>query len=424
MKMGGKNIFKYIKLLLIPFVSFGPFLLSIYYKSNSTFNIKYQNTNNIETNQLIKKYNNKIDVPLTFPKAKNGLIFVNWVDIKNNFPLNFIPAGEQRDIILQPYLIKEYNNFSSKKMLFLQLIEQNILNQEFEYVALIKEILNKEEYATGYNKYNLQREFILMIDEFNDDIFYKKTLIKNVMPLQEQKNKLKLQSNQGFVVHEVEGKSPFIDSSINTHKINNSSFLNKFFNFFSNNSTTILSAIYSTLSLATVSGIGYSVYKGIKDKKDWEDSAKQLEEDLKAKSTYTFQFETYKLNNDDFKWKVFKYSSDDINTDQNNREEITQELIDVININNNLFTFEFKYNPKYNKNNRLIIYYERQNKNDNNDFTLQQADYSYDIYLWNFYDKKNNMEIDVYDRHKKNKIGKLKLNKKEKHEIQIKSPSR
>ncbi|MDJ1649061.1 hypothetical protein [Mycoplasma phocimorsus] len=115
------------------------------------FNISYINIDNIYTNNLTKSYTPNKNTILNIPKTKKGYIFLNWVDSKYNFPLDYIPALETGNIILKPILIKEYIGFSEAERDFLLSKKQN---------PILKQLLTNISLANGYDKFKLQEEFV------------------------------------------------------------------------------------------------------------------------------------------------------------------------------------------------------------------------------------------------------------------------
>ncbi|MDJ1646451.1 hypothetical protein [Mycoplasma phocimorsus] len=258
----------------------------------------------------------------------------------------------------------------------------------------------------------------------NKNIYVENSLLQNSQP------EINLQISQGHVFHKFDTLLQIVNIKKKTiaNKIDGS-LLSNLFGFFSNNSTLFLSALYSAVGLAALSGLGYSVYKSIKDENDRKDAAKELEEDLNAGITYTFKFKPYDGNKTGGKWKVYKYfESDKANLNQNLEiKELTSLSDDK---NDTFFEFEYKANGK-NENNKLIILFEKDEKIKREQGKEEPVfdGYSLDVYLWNFYNKKNKNSIDLYERFEKGKkVGTLVLKEKEKtnknNGISIKIPSR
>ncbi|MDJ1647779.1 hypothetical protein [Mycoplasma phocimorsus] len=243
-------------------------------------------------------------------------------------------------------------------------------------------------------------------------------------------SEFKLQETQDHVLHKVNGILKTFDTASNNFTKTSSSFLSRLFNLFSNRNTAFLGALYGVVGLAALSGLSYSVYKSIKDKNDRINAAKELEEDLKAKSIYTFEFKPIDPNKTGGKWRVFKYSEEKNNDTEKSYAEY-ENLENYIKFEDGNVFFEFKYKAKSFENNRLILFYEKDEKIKEKETNTEKSvydSYSVHIYLWNFYDKNNKKMIDVYDNdnykiHKK--IGTLFLKEKQKtNEVIFKLSSR
>ncbi|MDJ1647883.1 hypothetical protein [Mycoplasma phocimorsus] len=146
-------------------VSISGALISAYTTARTTFKIKYENIQHIIDKNLTNEYDNRVNTPLKVPKTKKGYIFVNWEEKETKIALDKIPSGWNSDIILIPYVIKEYKDFSATKQLFLlQLLNYSNKN----LVDNIKKLIAEEEKAQGFNKFDLQQEIFNSITTLNN----------------------------------------------------------------------------------------------------------------------------------------------------------------------------------------------------------------------------------------------------------------
>ncbi|MDJ1646030.1 hypothetical protein QLQ80_02995 [Mycoplasma sp. M5725] len=146
-------------------VSISGALISAYTTTRTTFKIKYENIQHIIDKNLTNEYDNKVNTPLKVPKTKKGYIFVNWEEKETKIALDKIPSGWNSDIILIPYVIKEYKDFSATKQLFLLQLS-NYSNKNL--VDNIKKLIAEEEKAQGFNKFDLQQEIFNSITTLNN----------------------------------------------------------------------------------------------------------------------------------------------------------------------------------------------------------------------------------------------------------------
>ncbi|MDJ1646311.1 hypothetical protein [Mycoplasma phocimorsus] len=146
-------------------VSISGALISAYTTTRTTFKIKYENIQHIIDKNLTNEYDNKVNTPLKVPKTKKGYIFVNWEEKETKIALDKIPSGWNSDIILIPYVIKEYKDFSATKQLFLLQLS-NYSNKNL--VNNIKKLIAEEEKAQGFNKFDLQQEIFNSITTLNN----------------------------------------------------------------------------------------------------------------------------------------------------------------------------------------------------------------------------------------------------------------
>ncbi|MDJ1648933.1 hypothetical protein [Mycoplasma phocimorsus] len=142
------------------------FLISAAVIENNTYEIKYENINNIETNNLISKFDSTQNTKLTKAKAKKGFIFLGW-KTNNGTTIDIIPSGFNKNIVLSPILINEYNSYSTIKKLFLD------SSKEIYYDTKIKQInqlINNEENTFGHEKYQLQKLIVEAINNFDNEV--------------------------------------------------------------------------------------------------------------------------------------------------------------------------------------------------------------------------------------------------------------
>ncbi|MDJ1646109.1 hypothetical protein [Mycoplasma phocimorsus] len=245
-----------------------------------------------------------------------------------------------------------------------------------------------------------------------------KFLVKNkVEDIYIENNKLKLfdekiQENQEHITHKIDAllRVPDVMAHVTT-KASNPLF-SSLFGFFSRNCTAIFTILYGVVGLATFSGLGYTAYKAIKDDKDRKNAAKELEEDLKVGTTYTFKFYPDNPYKTDGNWKIYKWSK---------TNGTLENLNDFFCVDDYGPYYQFKYNGNgQNNNNRFKILFEKKDRcyiQESKENAIVYDGYSYDIYLWNFYGK-NNKGINLYDWLKnKHKFGRLVLKDKTKNNI-------
>ncbi|MDJ1648156.1 hypothetical protein [Mycoplasma phocimorsus] len=144
------------------------FLISASTNNYHTYEIQYENTDNIDVNNLTKKYNSNVETKLVKAKAKNGFIFLGW-KLKDETIIDTIEVGTKENIILSPVLINEYPNYSSIKNLFID--SSSKINFDIKVIE-IKQLINKEELAFGNEKYQLQKLIVEAINNFDNKLMH------------------------------------------------------------------------------------------------------------------------------------------------------------------------------------------------------------------------------------------------------------
>ncbi|MDJ1647609.1 hypothetical protein [Mycoplasma phocimorsus] len=142
------------------------FLISASISNSYIYEIQYKNTDNIDVNNLTRKYNSNAETKLFMPKAKNGFIFSGW-KLKNEKIIDKIAVGTQENIILSPVLINEYPNYSFIKNLFIN--NTSKINFDIRIIK-IKQLIAKEELVFGNEKYELQKLIVELINNFNNKL--------------------------------------------------------------------------------------------------------------------------------------------------------------------------------------------------------------------------------------------------------------
>ncbi|MDJ1646516.1 hypothetical protein [Mycoplasma phocimorsus] len=252
--------------------------------SEKEFSIYYVETDNIYTNNLTRNYITNKNTILNIPKTKEGYIFVNWVDKKYKFPLEYISSLETGDIILKPNLIKEYQEFGEAKRNFLSLKTKNQ-----NLLKLLEEI----NLTYGYEKLKLQKEFT---KEFNNNKLNEENIIENI-DLEKEFFEENIKSHlQGFVSN-TETFSETRLRLLEIQKPRNSGFL---FNLFSNFGFKeyLIGGFISLFGLGTLAGAGYGIYKGIEAR-----NKKLLDESKNYKLILEVEKEEYKNKN----WSLYAF---------------------------------------------------------------------------------------------------------------------
>ncbi|MDJ1645915.1 hypothetical protein QLQ80_02355 [Mycoplasma sp. M5725] len=142
------------------------FLISASVSNFHTYEIQYENTDNIDVNNLTRKYNSNVETKLVKTKAKNEFIFSGW-KLKDETIIDTIAVGTQENIILSPVLINEYPNYSFIKNLFID--SSSKTNFDIRLIK-IKQLITKEELAFGNEKYQLQKLIVELIINFNNKL--------------------------------------------------------------------------------------------------------------------------------------------------------------------------------------------------------------------------------------------------------------
>ncbi|MDJ1647607.1 hypothetical protein [Mycoplasma phocimorsus] len=161
--MNVKNIIKWISTTVGITSSF---LISTSVSNSHIYEIQYVNTDNIDVNNLTRKYNSNVETKLIKAKAKNGFIFLSW-KLKDETIIDTIEVGTQKNIILSPVLINEYPNYFSIKNLFID--SSSKINFDIRVIK-IKQLITKEELAFGNEKYQLQKLIVEAINNFDNKI--------------------------------------------------------------------------------------------------------------------------------------------------------------------------------------------------------------------------------------------------------------
>ncbi|MDJ1646827.1 hypothetical protein [Mycoplasma phocimorsus] len=150
--------------IFIPFLLFGC-------KKNTIFKIKYENTNNIETDNLTMYFDNKINTKLNWTNGKNKHIFIGWKLKNNNLTIESILPGEKQDITLIPSVIKEFEGFTEAKNEFFTLYKNVIEDKLINKIMLL---IYKEQKEKAYEKYKTQKMIVNLINELKIGIEEKK----------------------------------------------------------------------------------------------------------------------------------------------------------------------------------------------------------------------------------------------------------
>ncbi|MDJ1648168.1 hypothetical protein [Mycoplasma phocimorsus] len=150
--------------IFIPFLLFGC-------KKNTIFKIKYENTNNIETDNLTMYFDNKINTKLNWTNGKNKHIFIGWKLKNNNLTIESILPGEKQDITLIPSVIKEFEGFTEAKNDFFTLYKNVIEDKLINKIMLL---IYKEQKEKAYEKYKTQKMIVNLINELKIGIEEKK----------------------------------------------------------------------------------------------------------------------------------------------------------------------------------------------------------------------------------------------------------
>ncbi|MDJ1646225.1 hypothetical protein [Mycoplasma phocimorsus] len=150
--------------IFIPFLLFGC-------KKNTIFKIKYENTNNIETDNLTMYFDNTINTKLNWTNGKNKHIFIGWKLKNNNLTIESILPGEKQDITLIPSVIKEFEGFTEAKNEFFTLYKNVIEDKLINKIMLL---IYKEQKEKAYEKYKTQKMIVNLINELKIGIEEKK----------------------------------------------------------------------------------------------------------------------------------------------------------------------------------------------------------------------------------------------------------
>ncbi|MDJ1647297.1 hypothetical protein [Mycoplasma phocimorsus] len=161
--MNVKNIIRWISTTVGITSSF---LISTSVSNSHIYEIQYVNTDNIDVNNLTRKYNSNVETKLIKAKAKNGFIFSGW-KLKDETIIDTIAVGTEENIILSPVLINEYPNYSSIKNLFID--SSSKINFDIRVIK-IKQLITKEELAFGNEKYQLQKLIVEAINNFDNKL--------------------------------------------------------------------------------------------------------------------------------------------------------------------------------------------------------------------------------------------------------------
>ncbi|MDJ1648052.1 hypothetical protein [Mycoplasma phocimorsus] len=223
------------------------FLISAAVIENNTYEIKYENINNIETNNLISKFDSTQNTKLTKAKAKEGFIFLGW-KTNNGTTIDIIPSGFNKNIVLSPILINEYNSYSTIKKLFLNSSEEIYYDTK---IKQINQLINNEENTFGHEKYQLQKLIVEAINNFDNEV------IQDDMPNSEFRIGSHASSESKVSVNRIEKAKYVITKTFNKEVSVWSLLWKKVKGWWNDWMST---AFYGLVGAGATIGIGYSVY--------------------------------------------------------------------------------------------------------------------------------------------------------------------
>ncbi|MDJ1647794.1 hypothetical protein [Mycoplasma phocimorsus] len=260
--------------IFIPFLLFGC-------KKNTIFKIKYENTNNIETDNLTMYFDNTINTKLNWTNGKNKHIFIGWKLKNNNLTIESILPGEKQDITLIPSVIKEFEGFTEAKNEFFTLYKNVIEDKLINKIMLL---IYKEQKEKAYEKYKTQKMIVNLINELK-------------IGIEEKKNEKKEEIHQ--VKEELKREEPISFPALPLIPAKN---FNKPRVIYKNKNNWAVN-IFASIGAATM--IGGAIYWVVEKIRDiiWDASLKEYTLNLKSTNEQPYEKKVRILLKED-NWKI------------------------------------------------------------------------------------------------------------------------